>query len=221
MSTYLWLNCLILVFPLLLSLTPRYRSFYRHWRALISSILAVGSLFIFWDILVTRAGHWSFNPNHVLGNQLLFLPLEEWLFFVTVPFSCLFLYQALKDRFNQCPSKPVVKSVAFISAVVLFILALWVYPHPYSAIVLAFTGIVVLLVVLLLPALFHSHAYWLYLTLGTCLFFIFNSVLTSLPIVAYDPGVILNLRLGTVPIEDFFYNWSLLTLYALIYDLKA
>jgi lycopene cyclase domain-containing protein len=51
----------------------------------------------------------------------------------------------------------------------------------------------------------------------TLLFGIFNHVLTSLPVVSYSPQAITGLRVGTIPVEDFFYNFSLLSFYLIIY----
>ncbi len=64
-----------------------------------------------------------------------------------------------------------------------------------------------------------SFVYWLWIVFVMLLFFVFNYFLTSLPVVAYNPVAITNLRLTTIPIEDFFYNFSLLTIYLVCYRL--
>jgi hypothetical protein len=54
-------------------------------------------------------------------------------------------------------------------------------------------------------------------------FMIFNYLLTSIPIVTYAPNAIWggdglwNGRFFTIPIEDFFYNFSMLSFYLLLY----
>jgi hypothetical protein len=40
-----------------------------------------------------------------------------------------------------------------------------------------------------------------------------NSVLTALPVVEYDSGAIWGLRVGTIPMEDFFYNYPMQSFY--------
>ena len=57
----------------------------------------------------------------------------------------------------------------------------------------------------------------MYIIVCTILFAIFNHVLTSLPVVTYSPQAITGIRAGTIPIEDFFYNFSLLSFYLIIY----
>jgi lycopene cyclase domain-containing protein len=48
-------------------------------------------------------------------------------------------------------------------------------------------------------------------------FLLVNSALTALPVVEYDPKAIFGLRVVTIPIEDFFYNYAMLSLYLLFY----
>lgn len=218
MSTYFLINIAIIIFPLILSFLPQYRSFYHHWRQLLGSILLVGLIFILWDILVTSQGHWNFNPTQVFGLRLLHLPLEEWLFFITVPFSCLFLYQALKNHFQARILKPNLHLPLKVFAAISLFAAISVYPLAYTQLVLGFTALTIIFILIIFPGLFRRLAYWVYAAFGLGLFILFNSWLTGIPVVTYNPAVILNLRLGTIPIEDFLYNWSLLTLYAFVYD---
>jgi lycopene cyclase domain-containing protein len=219
MSTYLLINIAIIIFPLILSFLPSYRSFYHHWRQLLGSILLVGFIYILWDILVTSQGHWNFNPAHVLGPKLFHLPIEEWLFFITVPFSCLFLYQALKNHFQGRLLKQNVLFLFSLYAAISLFAAVLLYPLAYTQIVLGFTALTTIFVLIFLPGLFRQLAFWVYSALSLGLFVLFNSLLTAIPVVIYNPEVILNLHLGTIPIEDFFYNWTLLTLYAGVYDM--
>ncbi|HET9916194.1 MAG TPA: lycopene cyclase domain-containing protein, partial [Candidatus Binatia bacterium] len=50
-------------------------------------------------------------------------------------------------------------------------------------------------------------------------FAIVNTILTALPVVRYSSSAIWGVRLGTIPVEDFFYNYSLLSFYLLSYRL--
>jgi lycopene cyclase domain-containing protein len=215
MSLYLIINLIIIAFPLLLSLLPRF-GFYRKLRPLGLSILIVGGLFIFWDVLATQRGDWSFNPLYVSGFKLFGLPYEEWLFFFTVPYSCVFLYEGMikvlidKKVFYQ-------KTFYLLLAAASLVLSLFFTAQPYTASVCLVTGLVFLTAVFLFEAIFSSRLFWLWLSAGMVLFFIFNYFLTSLPVVAYNPKAITNLRIITIPIEDFFYNFSLLSLYLAVY----
>jgi lycopene cyclase domain-containing protein len=58
---------------------------------------------------------------------------------------------------------------------------------------------------------------WLFLLVSILPFFAMNSVLTALPVVWYSPGAIIGVRLGTIPIEDFFYSFSMISGWLLSY----
>jgi lycopene cyclase domain-containing protein len=49
---------------------------------------------------------------------------------------------------------------------------------------------------------------------------IFNSYLTSRPVVEYNREVMSNIRVGTIPIEDFGYGLGLVWLTAWVYEKK-
>lgn len=102
MSTYLLINIAIIIFPLLASFEPRFLQHIKNLKAILASIILVGIPFVAYDMLATAAGFWSFNPTHVGSFQILNIPIEEVLFFITAPFSCLFVYECIcyffKDR---------------------------------------------------------------------------------------------------------------------------
>ncbi len=56
--------------------------------------------FLLWDALVTGA-HWHFNPLYVSGIKIINLPIEEILFFITVPFACLFTWEMIIRRAKE------------------------------------------------------------------------------------------------------------------------
>ena len=51
--------------------------------------------FIPWDIYFTYHHIWHFNDEMTLGVDFLLLPLEEWLFFIIIPFCCVFIHEVL------------------------------------------------------------------------------------------------------------------------------
>jgi lycopene cyclase domain-containing protein len=65
--------------------------------------------------------------------------------------------------------------------------------------------------------LFHSRAYWIYTVLTLVLFLTFNYILTSFPVVQYSSSAITGFRVTTIPIEDFLFNFSMLTNYLTVY----
>jgi lycopene cyclase domain-containing protein len=184
--------------------------------ALALSIAVVSTCYLVWDIWVTARGEWSFNSRYLTGVQILNIPLEEVLFFITVPYSCLFLYEVVlytaKDSSFRVPLGVVVGSIlALLTA------SLTVYPQGYTAKALASCGLFLIVALWLDRPLIKSKQYWIWLGICYVPFVIINSVLTALPVVEYNNEAIWGLRVGTIPIEDFFYNYAMLSFYLLVY----
>ncbi|MFA4909192.1 MAG: lycopene cyclase domain-containing protein [Candidatus Omnitrophota bacterium] len=95
MSEYMAVLLISLSLPLLLSFWPPLK-FYRRLSAFTAAIGATLLVFGGWDVLAAARGHWSFRREAVRPFRFLGLPLEEILFFVVIPFCCLFTWETLK-----------------------------------------------------------------------------------------------------------------------------
>lgn len=73
-------------------------------------------------------------------------------------------------------------------------------------------------VTILKTRLVFNKKYWVFWIVMFCLIFIVNGYLTWRPIVIYGEGQYLGTRLFTIPIEDFFYGFALLTLNISIWE---
>ena len=95
MSKYSIVLSLSLALPLALSFWPGLK-FYRKPRALLLVLALILIIFGSWDIFATYRGHWAFDPTGVWNFRIVNLPIEEVLFFIVIPFCCLFTWEALK-----------------------------------------------------------------------------------------------------------------------------
>lgn len=95
MSKYMTVLILSGLLPFVLSFWPPLK-FYRNIRSLFISIIFIVIIFGGWDMFATYRGHWYFNPQAVWSFRIVNLPLEEVLFFVVIPFCCIFTWEALK-----------------------------------------------------------------------------------------------------------------------------
>lgn len=222
MINYLLLDILIILFPLLLSFKWKFK-YYRYYIALFPSIAIVGAVYIIWDAIVTARGDWWFNYKYLSGISIIGLPIEEILFFIVVPYSCIFIYENLqyfipdkKIRFNRI--------FYLLLILVLFLAGLFFYHQDYTILALMSCAFFFLVAVWRSPHILQSRNYWLYIGISMIPFIIFNYLLTSTPIVLYNPIAIWggdglwNGRFLTIPLEDFFYNFSMLSFYLLIYQ---
>ncbi len=117
--TYLLINGFIIAIPLALTFDKR-TAYYRQIPAVGFSTGVVSACYLIWDVLVTARGEWSFNGKYLTGVQLLNIPLEEVLFFITVPYSCLFIYEvvlyATKERYYKMSTPVLITAIVLLMA---------------------------------------------------------------------------------------------------------
>lgn len=215
MSRYLLINLVILAGPLLFSFWRPVR-YYRRWPALLFAIATAGTVYIVWDIWVTAIGHWGFNPKYLLGIKFLTLPIEEYMFFITAPFSCIFIYEVLRAKSRErLVGFP--RGAALAAAALLFAGSVVFFGQGYTRLALASCGLFFLAAAFLGRRQLASSHYWLYILISFIPFLIFNHLLTATPIVTYNPAVIWGIRIISIPLEDFFYNFSMLSFYLMAY----
>src|SRR5512136_2584529 len=94
MSEYLSILIAAGAIPFIVSFWPALR-FYKNGRALFISIAAIVMIFGAWDIFATYRRHWYFNPEWVYPVRVMNLPLEEVLFFIIIPFCCIFTWEVI------------------------------------------------------------------------------------------------------------------------------
>jgi lycopene beta-cyclase len=71
---------------------------YRRPKALLTALIPVVILFGGWDLLAVHHGDWWYSRRYTIGLWLLGLPIEEWLFFLTVPTCAVLTYEVLGRR---------------------------------------------------------------------------------------------------------------------------
>jgi len=220
---YLMLDVIILLFPLIFSFKWVF-PYYKCYKPLFLSILIVGAVYIFWDIIVTARGDWAFNKEYLVGITIAGLPIEEILFFIVVPYSCIFIYENLNYFFKDT-SILFNKSFYYILGILFFIIGIMFYYQDYTILAMCSVGAFFIIAVTWYPQILKSRNYWLYILISFFAFLIFNYLLTSIPIVTYNPSAIWGGtveqvwygRFITIPFEDFFYNFSMLSFYLLVY----
>ncbi|MBN2482860.1 MAG: lycopene cyclase domain-containing protein [Candidatus Omnitrophica bacterium] len=90
----MWVLFLSGIFPFLLSFWPGL-GFWRNWRALVKTTTIILLGFGIWDVGATWRGHWFFDPASVGNIYIVNVPLEEALFFIVIPFCCVFTWETV------------------------------------------------------------------------------------------------------------------------------
>ena len=216
---YLLINLFTISFPLIRSFEHRI-NYFSKWKYVFIAEGIVMLLFIPWDIAFTNSGIWGFNPKYLSGVYLFNLPIEEWLFFVTVPFSCIFIYESLKLLVKFYPGPRATKIISlFLIGFLLLALGLNT-DKAYTSLTFLLVVVFILLGQFVFRLPFMGRIYWAYLFV-LLPFLIVNGVLTGFGIpeqvVWYNSEEFMGFRIGTIPFEDTFYGFLLIALNIAIY----
>ena len=139
------------------------------------------------------------------------------MFFVTVPYSCIFVFDSIIYFLGDKQILFRKKKITLLIGLAILLSAFLFLTREYTFLAILSVGLTVLVVSLVNPELFTSRAYWIYTGITLVLFLIFNFILTSTPVVQYSPNAITGFRVTTIPVEDFLFNYSMLTNYLMVY----
>lgn len=214
MSLYLIIEISALVIPLIFSFDKNLQ-FYKNWKAVLLSFTITGLVFIPVDVYFTKHGIWGFNPAYHSNILLFHLPLEEWLFFLAIPYASVFLHYVLVYYFpNVLLGDRVTRLVSGLIILTLIIIVINNKQRIYT-IYNSFIVITTIIVALLNKKRLINRFYLSFLVI-LIPFFLVNSVLTGSfiegEVLMYNPSHILGIRAFTVPVEDIGYAFSLILL---------
>lgn len=220
MSLYGWVMIFTIIGPLALSFDKKVH-FYTRFISLYIAVLPVAFVFILWDIYFTKNQIWGFTKDYISTIKIINLPLEEVLFFILVPYACLFIYEVVQAYFPNLNLKRVVPIFNFTFIGLGAILLLFGFGNWYT------TSAVLIGILLIIYFGIIQKTKWYYWFVMAYLvalipFIIVNGILTGAvtpkPIVWYSEAHIVGWRIITIPIEDLFYNLALLLPITLIYE---
>ena len=205
---YLIFNLFVITGPLLFGSLKRFY-FLDRWRIALIATAIVAIPFIIWDSLVTGR-HWIFNQDYISGLQLFNLPLEEWLFFFTVPFACLFSWEML-NRFTGNAEMRIMKKLRYaLYLLVIPGIFLFARGQEYTGLVLISLSLAFFIDQVLASNLILQTRFYIYIAVILFFTLIFNGFLTWRPVVLYGESYQLGFRIFTIPVEDFGYGLSML-----------
>lgn len=208
--TYILINFFTIIICFLASFHHKL-GFHRYFKYYLVSSTIVAIPFILWDVYFTARGVWWFDTQYTLGFKIGNLPLEEVLFFFCIPFSCVFTYFCFDKFYKWEWSKGFNNLIAFVSLITCVVAGLLFTDKIYTAVTAWFTAgtLIYLHLIKREPWLTQASIIFTILMLG---FFPVNGVLTGTgipsPVVNYNPNDFLNIRMGTIPIEDAVYGYA-------------
>ena len=98
--TYLLLLIGIFAVPIIFG-SKKQIGFFSNLKYLIPAILFSVAIFVMWDLRFEEQAIWRFNSEFLTGMNILNLPIEEWLYFIGIPFLGVFIFENIKYYFNN------------------------------------------------------------------------------------------------------------------------
>ena len=215
--TYLIVLIAAIAVPLLLSFDKKVR-YYKNLKYIFPAILITAAIFWIWDIKFTLAGVWSFNPKYILGSRIKGMPVEEWLFFIFIPYSCVFIYEVLKYYLKNYEYARLFQIFSLVLIVGFGLISYFFRQQAYTYMTFLFSAIYLTYTILRNRFKPHLTKFYFSYFVSVLPFLVVNGILTTLPVVEYNPAHILNIRILNIPAEDFSYLFLMLLMVTTIYE---
>lgn len=217
---YILLMAVCFILPFLWSF-ERKLAFYKSFGPLFIGIFIVGTFFIIWDTLFTYYGVWGFTPKYLSGIYLGNLPLGEWLFFIVIPYCCVFLYRVVDYTNKRDILGKQANNISYFLMSFSATIAIVYYDRWYTVTSFGLLAIFIYLHQRVWQTRWMGRFYWAYIFI-LIPFFIVNGILTGTgldkPVVWYNDQQNLGIRILTIPIEDIFYGMTLILGVITIYE---
>jgi lycopene cyclase domain-containing protein len=218
MPLYLVLIICSITVPFALSFDKKV-GFYKIWPFLLPSVLITAIPFILIDICFTERGIWGFNARYHSDIVIASLPLEEWLFFLVIPYASIFIHYVLQAYFPKLfLTEKMSRIISLILIAIFLLMVITNIGRAYSA--LYFSVMIIVLLIGMFEKKQLLKRFYISFLVILVPFLIINGILTGSMIadevVWYNNEEITGIRIFTVPLEDFTYAFSLIMINLLL-----
>ena len=142
MSTYFQVLLFSFFVPFIFSFHPKIL-FYKKWASFIKANLIVTIPFLIWDEIFVRNQVWGFSKIHLSDISFLNLPIEEILFFVIIPYCCVFTYDVF-CKLNINKSK-IINIITLVIGLSLLFLGVLFHEKLYTSITFILLALVLII----------------------------------------------------------------------------
>lgn len=216
MKTYFIILLSSFIIPFIFSFEKQI-FFIKNYKSVLKSILVVAIPYLIWDEIFAFNKIWGFSSERTVGLKIFNLPIEEILFFVIVPYALIFIYEVinfyLRDKTLQID-----KRIYLASAIVFIIFSILFHSKTYTFSQSILTALFFISAFYLKWKILETKNFWILIFISYIPFFVVNYFLTSFPVVWYNQNEIIGFRVITIPVEDFFYHFTLTSFYLLAYN---
>lgn len=215
--SYLLILAATFAIPLVFGLKKQ-TAFFRNLKHLIPAMIFSGAIFIIWDLRFEEKAIWRFNSDFVIGINLLNLPIEEWLYFLAVPFLSVFIYEFLISRFPTYEKTNVFLAFSLVLFVLFGVLAYTTRQKLYPFFTFFLTAIYLGYTIFRNRFKIHFTKFYLAFFIMLVPFLIISGLISGLPIIEYNPDFILGNKLYSIPFENFVCLFLLHLMNITIYE---
>lgn len=221
---FLFINVISISIPLIYSFIEKRFNFYKNFHIFIFSTIVVSIPFLVWDYFFIYNKIWGFNKNYCIGLYIYEIPIERYLFFFCIPYASIFLHESLvfyikNWKINSSTVSDICLVLKVFSATTIIIN----FNKLYTVI-----NFSLFFIVIFIASYYYKNFLSFFLPSFLVIlipFLIVNGVITGWgieePIIWYNNSENLGLKIGTIPIEDIFYTFSLLfSIKVFFYKLK-
>jgi len=218
-SLYLLIDLFSVAVPFAFSFHPKIQ-FYKTLKAAFLSHIIVGVLFLVWDSIFTAHGIWGFNEKYITGIYIFNLPIEEVLFFICIPYACLFTYYCLLLFYGWDLKTKTTNAIVAMLSILFLVIGIIFLNQYYTSCTFISTAFILSFMQFVLRVNWIGKLLRIYPIL-LIPFIIVNGILTGTgldePVVWYNDSRNLGIRLLTIPIEDVVYGFEMILLTIFFY----
>jgi len=187
--------------------------FYKEWKHAFIAIIVSAIPFVIWDEVFTYMGLWGFNERYIIGIRIGSLPIEEIMFFICVPYACLFTYHAVRHLVDNPYFFPSHELVSFGVIILMLISGLLFIENAYPAITFLALSFFLAFLVLKQRVRYLPYFYFAFMLL-LIPYWLVTGVLTGFTaeqgIMWHNEETTTGVRLGAIYLEDSFYSMLLM-----------
>lgn len=219
LTRFSFLICLsaFALFPLILTLFAKIR-FAEKLKYVMPSILISGIIFLLWDIKFTGVGIWIYKPEFAVGLSHKGLPVEQWLFYLLVPFSGMVVYEFVKRRFATLDLNNVFIGISLLLILVFAVIAYMYRVRFYTFFVFLFTTIYLGYTIFRKQYKSHLTSFYITFILMLIPYLLFSLPLTWETAIEYHQEQVLGVWIGMMPVENLIFLFLLLLINLTVYE---
>lgn len=219
LKNFLFLTLIIvLIFFSLIKSFDKSMQWGKKMKYILPAVIITSAFFLILDVNFTHARIWSFNSAYTLGKDIKGLPFEEWLFIPVILYSCIVVYETIKVKMTSYDYTNPLLAFSLVLIVIFALIGYFFRQQIYTFTVFVFSAVYLGYAVFRNLLKQNITSFYISYLVMLIPFLILYGILTSLPLVEYHPAGILNIKVLTIPVEDFAFFFLMLLMSTTIYE---